>query len=158
MKEFSHLDPEGRARMVDVSGKDITLREAVVKGLVKMKKETLELIKEKKVKKGDVFSTARIAGIIGAKKTHELIPLCHPLKITNIQIDFEFPNDREIEITAIVKGRDRTGVEMEAFVGAATAALTIYDMCKAVDREIEIDRIRLIKKEGGKSGKYSREE
>ena len=159
MPKLSHLDKQGRARMVDVSEKDVTSRIAVARGVIRMRPETLALILEKKVKKGDVFSVARVAGIMAAKKTSELIPMCHPLNITSVEIELkpqETPASVEIEATVRVDGK--TGVEMEAMTAVSVAGLTIYDMCKAVDREMSIGDIRLVKKSGGKSGTFIRKE
>lgn len=158
MKEFTHFDEHGRARMVDVSEKEPTVREAVAKGCVQMSPKTLELIKTGGIKKGDVLAVAQVAGIMAAKKTSELIPMCHPLQITAVDVDFAI-NDEEsaVDIKAAVKTRDRTGVEMEALVAVSVAALTIYDMCKAVDQAITMTDIRLVKKTGGKSGTFMRE-
>ena len=155
MKKLTHLDEEGRAKMVDISKKPSTLREAVARGSVHMKPETLHLIKKGKVPKGDVLSVARIAGIMAAKKTSELIPLCHPLDITSVTIDFSFDRDR-LDIEAHVKVVSQTGVEMEALTAVSIAALTIYDMCKAVDKEMVISGVMLMEKRGGKSGEYKR--
>jgi len=157
MSKLTHFDEHGSARMVDVSGKEETAREAVATGRVTMKPETLKLILDRKVAKGDVFSVARIAGIMAAKKTAELIPLCHALNLTSVEIDFE-PDETSsyVNIRAAVKTTDRTGVEMEALTAVATAGLTIYDMCKAVDRAITVTDIRLVKKAGGKSGVFER--
>jgi cyclic pyranopterin phosphate synthase len=143
--------------MVDVSGKEETAREAVAEGRVTMKPETLKLVLDRKVAKGDVFSVARIAGIMAAKKTAELIPLCHALSLTSVEVTFE-PNETlsYVNIRAAVKTTDRTGVEMEALTAVATAGLAIYDMCKAVDRAMTVTDIRLVKKAGGKSGTYER--
>lgn len=159
MSKLTHLDAEGRARMVDVSEKDITSRVAVARGTVFMRPETLALIMENKVEKGDVFSVARVAGIMAAKKTPELIPMCHPLNITSVEI-FLTPqkNPPRVEIEAVVKVSGQTGVEMEAMTAASVCGLTIYDMCKAVDREMSISEIRLVKKSGGKSGTFIRKE
>jgi cyclic pyranopterin phosphate synthase len=159
MAKLSHLDAEGKARMVDVSGKDVTERIAVARGTISMRPETLSLIMEKKVEKGDVFSVARVAGILAAKKTSELIPMCHPLNITSVEI-FLSPqqNPSRVEIEAVVKVTGKTGVEMEAMTAAAVSGLTIYDMCKAVDREMTLGDIRLVKKSGGKSGTFIRKE
>jgi len=159
MAKLSHLDAEGKARMVDVSGKDVTERIAVARGTIFMRPETLSLIMEKKVEKGDVFSVARVAGILAAKKTSELIPMCHPLNITSVEI-FLSPqqNPPRVEIEAVVKVTGKTGVEMEAMTAAAVSGLTIYDMCKAVDREMTLGDIRLVKKSGGKSGTFIRKE
>jgi cyclic pyranopterin phosphate synthase len=159
MAKLSHLDAEGKARMVDVSGKDVTERIATARGTIFMRAETLSLIMEKKVEKGDVFSVARVAGIMAAKKTSELIPMCHPLNITSVEIELTPQNNPpRVEIEAVVKVTGKTGVEMEAMTAAAVAGLTIYDMCKAVDREMTVGDIRLVKKSGGKSGAFIRTE
>jgi cyclic pyranopterin phosphate synthase len=157
--KLTHLDSEGRARMVDVTQKDVTSRVAAARGTVFMRAETLALILENKVEKGDVFSVARVAGIMAAKKTPELIPMCHPLNITSVEI-FLTPqkNPARVEIEAVVKVSGQTGVEMEAMTAVSACGLTIYDMCKAVDREMSIGEIRLIKKSGGKSGTFIRKE
>ena len=159
MANLTHLDAEGRARMVDVTEKDVTSRVAVARGAVWMRPETLGLILKKKVEKGDVFSVARVAGIMAAKKTPELIPMCHPLNLTSVEI-FLTPeqNPARVEIEAIVKVSGKTGVEMEAMTAVSVCGLTIYDMCKAVDREMSIGEIRLVKKSGGKSGTFIRKE
>jgi cyclic pyranopterin monophosphate synthase len=159
MAELSHVDEKGRARMVDVSEKERTERRAVAAGIVTLKPETLAKILDGDLPKGDALQVARIAGIQAAKKTSELIPLCHPLAISGVKIDFKADRENNtIEITAEVRARDRTGVEMEALTAAAAAALTIYDMCKAVQRDISIGPFRLLEKEGGKSGRYKRAE
>ncbi len=159
MAKLSHLDAEGKARMVDVSGKDVTERIAIAHGTIFMRAETLSLIMEKKVEKGDVFSVARVAGIMAAKKTSELIPMCHPLNITSVEIELTPQNNPpRVEIEAVVKVTGKTGVEMEAMTAAAVAGLTIYDMCKAVDREMTVSNVRLVKKSGGKSGTFIRKE
>ena len=159
MRKLSHLDDQGRARMVDVSDKDITSRIAVARGTIHMRAETLALILANKVEKGDVFSVARVAGIMAAKKTSELIPMCHPLNITSVEIDLTLAeNPARVEIEASVRVSGKTGVEMEAMAAVAVAGLTIYDMCKAVDREMSIGEIRLVKKSGGKSGTFLRKE
>ncbi|MGH7930200.1 MAG: cyclic pyranopterin monophosphate synthase MoaC [Candidatus Binatia bacterium] len=159
MEKLSHLDEQGRARMVDVSEKEVTSRIAVARGTIHLRSETLELIREGKVEKGDVFSVARVAGIMAAKKTSELIPMCHPLNITSVEIELT-PESQppRVEIEASVRVSGKTGVEMEAMTAVAAAGLTIYDMCKAVDREMTIGEIRLVKKSGGKSGAFSRRE
>jgi cyclic pyranopterin phosphate synthase len=157
MKSFTHLDEKGRARMVDVTEKEITLRQATARGAIVMKPETFRLIVTGGIEKGDVLGVAKIAGIMGAKQTAELIPMCHPLDITNVAIDFKpIEEQHRIEIEARVKLQGRTGVEMEALTAVAVAALTIYDMCKAVDREMVISDIRLVEKQGGKSGHFVR--
>jgi cyclic pyranopterin phosphate synthase len=159
MDKLSHLDAQGRAKMVDVSDKDITSRIAVARGTIHMRAETLALILANKVEKGDVFSVARVAGIMAAKKTSELIPMCHPLSITSVEIDLTpAENPARVEIEASVRVSGQTGVEMEAMAAVAVAGLTIYDMCKAVDREMSIGEIRLVKKSGGKSGTFIRKE
>ena len=138
-------------RMVDVSQKPLTEREAVAKGLVVMKAETLTMIKSLEMPKGDVLATAQMAGIMAAKQTSQIIPLCHPLMLDEVKVEFQFV-DEGVEITATVKCTGKTGVEMEALTAVAASALTIYDMCKMVDREIRFDQIRLVRKSGGKSG------
>jgi cyclic pyranopterin phosphate synthase len=159
MAKLSHLDDQGRARMVDVSDKEVTSRVAVARGAIQMRSETLELILKGKVEKGDVFSVARVAGIMAAKKTPDLIPMCHPLAITSVKVDLTpAENPTRVEIEAIVRVSGKTGVEMEAMTAVSVAALTIYDMCKAVDREMSIGEIRLVKKSGGKSGTFIRRE
>ena len=159
MAKLSHLDEQGRAKMVDVSDKDITSRIAVARGTIHMRAETLALILDDKIEKGDVFSVARVAGIMAAKKTSELIPMCHPLNITSVEIDLTpAENPARVEIEASVRVSGKTGVEMEAMTAVSTAGLTIYDMCKAVDREMSIGEIRLVKKSGGKSGTFIRKE
>jgi len=153
MEKLTHIDEAGRPRMVDVTGKSDTQREAITKGTVHMKPETLELIKQGQIAKGDVLTVAQIAGIMAAKQTPSLIPLCHPLLLGEIKVEFEINEpDHSIMITSTVKNTGKTGVEMEAMTATAVAALTIYDMCKAVDRGISIDNVRLIQKSGGKSG------
>ncbi len=145
--------------MVDVSAKEITSRTAVARGAIHMRAETLALILEEKIEKGDVFSVARIAGIMAAKKTSELIPMCHPLNITSVEIDLTAARDpARVDIEATVHVSGKTGVEMEAMTAVSVAGLTIYDMCKAVDREMTIGEIRLVKKSGGKSGTFIRKE
>jgi len=157
MAKFTHIDDEGRVRMVDVTDKNPTVREAVAEGSVFMNFETFDLIRNQKVKKGNVLETARIAGILAAKKTSELIPMCHPLNITHVQLDFvpDFANSC-IGIKATVRTIDQTGVEMEALTAVSVAALTIYDMCKSYDKEMTISKIQLLKKTGGKSGAFER--
>jgi cyclic pyranopterin phosphate synthase len=158
MNTLSHLDAKGQARMVDVTEKESTFRQAVARGSVRMRPETLALIESGGMPKGDVFATARIAGTMAAKRTGELIPLCHPLALTGVEIHFR--TDRpagEVEIEARVATVGRTGVEMEAMTAVAVAGLTIYDMCKAVDRAMVLSDVRLVEKRGGKSGLYLRE-
>ncbi len=156
--KLTHFDKQGKARMVDVSGKAPTLREAVAGGSITMKPETLRLVKNGKMAKGDVLGIARVAGIMAAKKTPELVPLCHTLNITSVNIDFEIDETQNrIGIKATVKVGGQTGVEMEALTATTVAALTIYDMCKAVDKGMVISDIMLLEKRGGKSGKYKRQ-
>ena len=155
---FTHLDAEGRARMVDVSGKDETDRVAIAGARVVMRPETLERIRSGDVAKGDVLAVARLAGIMAAKRTAELIPLCHPLALTSVKVDLEcVPQRSAVEITATCRLRGRTGVEMEALTAASVAALTVYDMCKAVDRGMVVTDLRLLRKSGGKSGNWEAE-
>jgi cyclic pyranopterin phosphate synthase len=155
MSKLTHLDEHGNARMVDVSAKDATTRSATAKGRITMRAETLALIRTGTAKKGDVIAASRIAGIMAAKKTHELIPLCHPLMISSITVDFTYDDaGPAIDIAATVKVEGKTGVEMEALTAVSVAALTIYDMCKAADRGMRIGDIRLAEKSGGKSGTY----
>ena len=171
-KELTHINGQGRARMVDVSDKDITERIAVARGEIWMKSETFERIKKGEIKKGDVLAVAQVAGIMAAKRTHEFIPMCHPLMLTGVDIEFKFsdeedyrppfPENREreksgqaaVEAKAVVKTTGKTGVEMEALCAVNAALLTIYDMCKAIDRGMSIHDIYLLKKDGGKSGLY----
>ncbi len=156
--ELTHLDEQGRARMVDVSAKPDTERVAIAKGEVSMQAATLALIRAGNIQKGDVFSVARVAGIMAAKRTHELIPMCHQLLITEVSVDFEIlaegdeKHPARVGITGTAKNVGKTGVEMEALVAVSTAALTIYDMTKAVDRAMHINNVRLVAKRGGKSG------
>jgi len=157
MTGFTHFDKAGNARMVDVSDKPVTKREAVARGLVSMKKSTLELIKNSKVSKGDVLGVARVAGIMAAKKTSDLIPMCHPLNVASVEIDFNIDSkNSKIHIESRAKITGSTGVEMEALTAVSVAALTIYDMCKAVDRGMIISDIMLVEKRGGKSGIFKR--
>jgi cyclic pyranopterin phosphate synthase len=157
MKTFTHLDEKGRARMVDVTEKDSTPRQATARGSVCMSPAVFGKIMSGAIEKGDVLGVARIAGIMGAKQTAELIPLCHPLNITNVEITFKpIEAEQRIEIEAQVKLKGQTGVEMEALTAVAIAALTIYDMCKAVDRAMVISDIHLVEKQGGKSGNFVR--
>jgi len=155
MSELTHLDREGRAVMVDISAKDETARVAVAGGSVIMQPATLQRIMAGGVKKGDVLSVARLAGIMGAKRTADLIPLCHPLALTAVTIELTCdPARNAVDITATCKVSGRTGVEMEALTAVAVAALTVYDMCKAIDRGMSVTAIRLLRKSGGKSGNY----
>jgi len=153
MPDLTHLDETGRARMVDVSAKSDTAREAVATATVRMQPATLALIQSGGIPKGDVFAVAQIAGIMAAKRTHELIPMCHPLLLTDIEVRFAVDEkESAVDITATVRTTGKTGVEMEALTAVAVAALTAYDMCKAVERGIRIDGLRLLYKSGGKSG------
>ena len=158
MNVFSHINNDGHINMVDVTDKDSTQRIAVACGYIYMNKKTMNNILNNKVQKGNVFETARIAGIMAAKKTSELIPLCHPLNISHVKIDFT-PNEAEnyIKIEAIIKLISKTGVEMEALTAVSISALTIYDMCKSYDKTMTISNICLLKKEGGKSGTFERD-
>ena len=164
MKKLTHIDKKGRPKMVDVGSKPLTERMAVAMGSVYMKKETFKLIKAGKLSKGDVLNVAKLAGIMAAKKTSEIIPLCHPLNITSVDIDFKLVGDStlrdekksRIDIESRVKITGQTGVEMEALTAVSAAALTIYDMCKAVDKEMVISDIMLMEKRGGKSGIFKR--
>ncbi len=157
MPKLTHFDEEGAARMVDVSGKAETAREAVASGRVLMQAETLRLILDRKVAKGDVFGVARLAGIMAAKKTQEIVPLCHPVPLTAVELAFT-PDDASssVHIRAVVRTTGRTGVEMEALTAVAAAGLTIYDMCKSVDRAMIITEIQLERKSGGASGVFER--
>jgi len=157
MAKLSHVDEQGRVRMVDVTGKDVTQRVAVARGVVTMRSETLAAIAEGQIPKGDVLTVARIAGIMAAKKTSELIPMCHPLNISGVEVKLtprQEPPSVEMEATVRIAGQ--TGVEMEALTAVSVAGLTIYDMCKAVDREMTVGEIRLMHKSGGKSGTFER--
>jgi cyclic pyranopterin monophosphate synthase len=153
MSRLTHLDAQGNAHMVDVSEKAVTARTAIARGRVLMKPETLALIRDGKAAKGDVIATARLAGIMAAKKTSDLIPLCHPLAVSKVAVEFGFA-DGAIDVEAMVKVEGKTGVEMEALTACSVACLTLYDMCKAVDRGMRITDIRLAEKTGGKSGTY----
>ncbi|MCF6267659.1 MAG: cyclic pyranopterin monophosphate synthase MoaC [Desulfuromusa sp.] len=155
--ELTHFDKNGKAIMVDVGEKPLTVREAVAGGRIQMKPETLQQILAQQVKKGDVFAVARLAGIMAAKQTSSLIPLCHPLPLSAVEIDFDSdPQRGRVTISATAKVTGKTGVEMEALTAVSVAALTIYDMCKAIDREMVIETICLIKKSGGESGTFIR--
>jgi cyclic pyranopterin phosphate synthase len=155
MAGLSHFDAGGHAHMVDVSGKPVTDRMAVAEGHVRMARATYDIIAEGRAKKGDVLSVARLAGIMGAKKTPDLIPLCHPLPVTKVSVDLTLDPDLPgVRIEATVKTSGQTGVEMEALTAVSVAALTVYDMAKAVDKAMEMGGIRLILKDGGKSGRY----
>ncbi len=165
MSRLSHLNEAGQAHMVDVSGKPETSRRAVAESRLRMRSQTLEEIAGGGIAKGDVFAAARIAGIQGAKRTSELIPLCHPLALNQVEVEFELPDEgsgaaeeTELVIRCSCRVSGRTGVEMEALTGATVAALTVYDMCKAIDRDMTIVATRLLIKEGGKSGTWTRDE
>jgi len=151
---FTHLDAQGKAQMVDVSGKTPTVREAVAEARVRMLPTTLAMLLDEQHPKGDVFAVARIAGIQAAKRTHELIPLCHALLLSSIKVHFSTATDSVVVITTTCRLQGQTGVEMEALTAASVAALTLYDMCKAVDRGMVIEHIRLLEKQGGASGHY----
>jgi len=154
---LTHLDESGRARMVDVSDKDVTRREATARAIVSMQPETARLIASGSVAKGDVLAVAQVAGVMAAKRTPDLIPLCHPLPITGVSMQFELDEAHaRLEIQATVRVTGRTGVEMEALTAAAVAALTVYDMCKAVDRGMSIGNVELLHKAGGQSGEFIR--
>lgn len=154
--ELTHINSQGRARMVDVTEKKETFRTALAEGVVRMSAETLELVRTGGTPKGDVLAVAQVAGIMAAKRTHELIPMCHPLRLTGIDIRFSY-EENAVRIRAEVKCKGETGVEMEALTAVSTAALTVYDMCKAVQKDMEIDEVRLCRKTGGKSGDYVKE-
>ena len=158
MSSLSHFDDSGASRMVDVGAKPETERMARASAVVRMMPATLTLIRDKKLAKGDVLEVARLAGIMGAKKTAELIPLCHPLPLTSVTIEFTFPTQESLRIEAVAKVFGRTGVEMEALAAVSVAALTVYDMCKAADRAMTIESVRLEEKSGGKSGHFVRGE
>ena len=159
MSQLTHFDRDGNARMVDVGDKDITQRVATATGRVLMQPETLVLIRDGQVAKGDVLQVARLAGIMAAKRTADLIPLCHPLALNAVEVDLACDEaDSAVDITATVKITGRTGVEMEALTAVSVAALTVYDMCKAADRGMRIEGIRLLRKSGGKSGTYQADE
>jgi cyclic pyranopterin phosphate synthase len=158
MPTFSHLDEKGRVRMVDVSEKPATAREAVAQGVITMEPQTFDLIRNQEVKKGNVLETARIAGVMATKRTAELIPMCHPLSISHAQVDFfPQPETHSMRIEATVRVIGQTGVEMEALTAVSVAALTIYDMCKSYDRAMTISDVCLLKKSGGKSGTFVRQ-
>lgn len=158
MSDFSHIDTKGRVRMVDVTKKKPSLRKALAQAVVRMHPDTFDRIITQKFEKGNVLETARIAGIMAAKKTASLIPMCHPLNITHAQIDF-FPDKQqhEIRIEALIRIVDQTGIEMEALTAVCISALTIYDMCKSLDKDMTISNVCLLKKSGGKSGEFIRQ-
>src|SRR3990172_5828176 len=152
MGPLSHFDSQGASRMVDVGGKDVTMRRARASGRIRMRPETLRLIRDRALEKGDVLEVARLAGIMAAKRTGELIPLCHVLPLDAVSLSFEFPDYATVAIEAEARATARTGVEMEALVAVAIAAVTIYDMCKSVDRAMVVEQVRLEEKSGGQSG------
>lgn len=158
MTPLSHFDEAGASRMVDVGGKAETHRAATAAAVVRMLPATLALIRNKELAKGDVLEVARLAGIMGAKKTADLIPLCHPLPLTAVEVNFAFPDESSLRIAATARVFGRTGVEMEALAAVSVAALTVYDMCKAVDRGMTIAAIHLVQKTGGKSGDFRRDD
>ncbi len=156
MSKLTHFDKKGRAKMVDISKKKETIREAVIRGSIFMNPKTFKSILSGKIAKGDVFAVAKVAGIMAAKKTSEIIPMCHPLNLSHVEVNFyPFEKENRIDIEAEVRTKAQTGVEMEGFVAVATAGLTIYDMCKAIDRGMVLSNIHLVKKTGGKSGTYA---
>jgi cyclic pyranopterin phosphate synthase len=157
MSELSHFDAHGASRMVDVGDKPVTERQARASGRVRMRPETVALIRDRRVAKGDVLEVARLAGIMAAKRTAELVPLCHPLAIDSVAVSFAFPDDHTVVVQAEARATARTGVEMEALVAVSVAALTIYDMCKSVDRKMVVEQVRLEEKSGGQSGHFVRE-
>jgi cyclic pyranopterin monophosphate synthase len=156
MSDLTHFDSSGASRMVDVGEKQVTRRVARASGLVRMAAETLALIRDKRAAKGDVLEVARLAGIMATKRTADLIPLCHPLSIESVAIEFSFVDEQTLRIEATVQVEAKTGIEMEALTAVSVAALTVYDMCKAVDRGIAIERIQLEEKSGGRSGNWKR--
>ena len=156
--KLTHFDDVGASRMVDIGDKQVTRRMAQASGLVRMAAETVSLIRDKKASKGDVLEVARLAGIMAAKRTAELIPLCHPLPLESVAIDFTFTDDQTLRVEATVQVEAKTGVEMEALSAVSVAALTVYDMCKSVDRGMSIERIQLEEKSGGRSGHWRRDE
>lgn len=157
MKGLTHFDEQGASRMVDVGDKPISPRMARASGRIRMTAETLKLIRDRGLAKGDVLEVARLAGIMAAKQTGTLIPLCHPLPLDAVEVSFTFPDSTSVAIEAVVRVTARTGVEMEALTAASVAALTIYDMCKSVDRSMSIEKVQLEEKAGGRSGHFRRE-
>jgi cyclic pyranopterin phosphate synthase len=156
MSELTHFDAQGGSRMVDVGAKEVTVRLARARGRVRMQSTTLALIRDRKLAKGDVLEVARLSGIMAAKRTAELIPLCHPIPLDSVRLEFDFPDAEHVAIEATAQATARTGVEMEALAAVSVAALTIYDMCKGVDRGMTIEQIQLEEKSGGRSGHYQR--
>lgn len=157
MSELTHFDDQGASRMVDVGGKEVTARMARASATVQMQPATLELIRRRELSKGDVLEVARLAGIMAAKRTSDLIPLCHPLPLDSVTLDFRFADNATLAIEATVRVTARTGVEMEALTAASVAALTVYDMCKSVDRVMTVREVRLEEKSGGRSGHFRRD-
>ena len=156
MEEFTHFDDKGNAYMVDVSDKEITRRTAVARGKIHVSREVMEAVQGRRIKKGDVFTVAQVAGIMGTKRTSELIPMCHPLSLTNASVTFDVDEDGgEITVSCKAVTDGKTGVEMEALTGVSVALLTIYDMCKAIDKRMRISDIHLVEKSGGKSGDFT---
>ena len=158
MSELSHFDEKGASRMVDVGDKEPTTRFARASGRVRMAQETLSLVRDRKLSKGDVLEVARLAGMMAAKRTSDLIPLCHQLSLDSVSVTFDFPSDDTISIESCVRVNARTGVEMEALIAVSMAALTIYDMCKAVDRSMVVEQVQLEEKSGGRSGTFERKD
>ncbi len=158
MSDLSHFDEQGASRMVDVGGKPVSERFALACGRISLQPETVRLIRQREISKGDVLGVARLAGIMGAKRTAELIPLCHNLPLTSVEVQFDFPSETEMQIEATVRTQGPTGVEMEALMAVSVAALTIYDMCKSVDRRMTIHQVHLVEKWGGVSGHFRRSE
>jgi cyclic pyranopterin phosphate synthase len=156
MGELSHFDESGASHMVNVGGKAVTQRIARAEAILEMRPETLSVIRSRVAAKGDVIEVARIAGIMAARKTPDLIPLCHPLNLDSVSVAFEFPDDSRMRIEVRVSCEGKTGVEMEALVSVTTAALTVYDMCKSIDREMQVTLVRLLEKSGGRSGHFLR--
>ena len=158
MAEFTHFDQHGRAHMVDVSDKEVTTRVARARAELTMNPETLRQIRQGGIKKGDVLAVAQVAAIMAVKKTSDLIPMCHPLPVTSVSVDFDYPAENRLQLEVVVLTDAKTGVEMEALTGASVGALTVYDMCKAIDRGMTVNFIGLMEKSGGKSGTYVRKD
>ena len=158
MAEFTHFDQHGRAHMVDVSHKEVTTRVARARAELTMNPETLRQIRQGGIKKGDVLAVAQVAAIMAVKKTSDLIPMCHPLPVTSVSVNFDFPAENRLQLEVVVQTDAKTGVEMEALTGASVGALTVYDMCKAIDRGMTVNFIGLMEKNGGKSGSYVRKD
>ncbi len=158
MAEFTHFDQHGRAHMVDVSHKEVTTRVARARAELTMNPETLRQIRQGGIKKGDVLAVAQVAAVMAVKKTSDLIPMCHPLPVTSVSVDFDYPAENRLQLEVVVQTDAKTGVEMEALTGASVGALTVYDMCKAIDRGMTVNFIGLMEKSGGKSGTYVRKD